>query len=71
LPCLQPSCCSGTFAGLATGLAARGLAASLRSYRASPRWWQALVRWPFAAWSWVLRRWLGRRLLLACEVAIE
>ena len=52
-------------------LAARTLASTLRSYRRSPDWWRRAMRLPFRGFTGLLRRYLGARMLLACEVAIE
>ena len=57
--------------GLFTRLVARTLAATLRSYRASPAWWQAAWRWPFILFTGMLRRHLGKVMLAACEAAVE
>ena len=42
-----------------------------RGFRALPRWLQPVFRWPVRQATGVLRSTLGRRMLVACEVAVE
>jgi len=57
------------------GWAARGASrlsvATLSTYRSMPGGFRKLFSWPFKKISAILRRFLGRKMLVACEVAIE
>ena len=57
------------------GWAARGASklsvATLSAYRRMPGVFRKLFSWPFKKTSAILRRFLGRKMLVACEVAVE
>ncbi|KAI3423997.1 hypothetical protein D9Q98_009830 [Chlorella vulgaris] len=54
-----------------TRIMARCLVLLARGWRSSPRWLQAVTSWPVKKVSGFLRRLLGQRMLVSCEVAVE
>ncbi|KAL4855765.1 Sodium/hydrogen exchanger 7 [Chlorella vulgaris] len=56
---------------LTTRIMARCLMLLARGWRSSPRWLQAVTSWPVKKVSGFLRRLLGQRMLVSCEVAVE
>lgn len=54
-----------------TRWASRMSLATTRAYRALPKFLRKVFSWPFKKFAGVLRRYLGRRMLIACEVAVE
>lgn len=57
--------------GFITRGISRVLLASTQLYRTVPLPVQGLMSWPFRLWAGVLRGYLGRKMLVACEVAVE
>lgn len=56
---------------LVTRCLARLLMWMARAFRASPAWLQWTVQWPVRKLTGIMRAALGRRMLVACEVAVE
>ncbi|KAL4855761.1 Sodium/hydrogen exchanger 8 [Chlorella vulgaris] len=56
---------------LTTRIMARCLMLLARGWRSSPRWLQIVTSWPVKKVSGFLRRLLGQRMLVSCEVAVE
>lgn len=57
--------------GWATWLASRTSLAAARGYRRLPAPLQRFLSWPFKKFTGLFRRFLGRKMLVACEVAVE
>jgi hypothetical protein len=57
--------------GWGTHAASRATLLAARAYRALPAWGQRAAAAPFRHFTGLLRRYLGRRMLVACEVAVE
>lgn len=57
--------------GYDTKIASRMLLWAARSYKKLPGWGHKLFGWPFRKFAGQLRRYLGRKMLVACEVAVE
>ena len=57
--------------GWDTRSASRLLLWTARGYKRLPQWGHMLLGWPFRKFAGLLRRYLGRKMLVACEVAVE
>jgi hypothetical protein len=57
--------------GWGTRVASRLLLWTARGYKRLPQWGHKLLGWPFRKVAGLLRRFLGRKMLVACEVAVE
>lgn len=57
--------------GWKTRLVSRMSLATTRAYRGLPQWLQTVFSVPFKSFAGLLRRYLGRRMLVACEIAVE
>lgn len=54
-----------------TRLASRMLFSMTRGFRNMPKLLQRMLGWPYKKLAGLIRRFLGRKMLVACEVAVE